>query len=540
MSNDLFAAPSDEELKKAGASQPDMFAPPNDHELKALEPDLNHPMPGEGFGDYMKRTYLPSLMQVPKAVVNTALHVGENVPVLGPLAVKASEAGVGYIEGDKAQQMAHEANQADAKQFTSEHPVESAASSLAGAAMLPAPFAGAKGLVGVGGRVLANTGLAAADQAAQGKDPIAAAELAGPMSLAGEALLGSAGAAAGRLSNIAEQRAVKAAAGNNGKLIKDSLKTGRIAMEDNGQLSSSMGRDMLTADEAGPAVVGRLDKAEDLAPKLRAKQQFYGDKIGEVGKQIDQVFPKSVSGDRIADKIEQYANSIPDTPSMSAVKNRLMDEAQYYKGQGYMSFNDAQTHKGLYQFKPMDASTQVLGQDATNFIKSAVSDEMDNAANIISESAASKENPMVEHLVDQYQNYKQKYGTYKTMGDAAEQRLGKDLSNRFAAPSDMGTGLAAGVGMMAGHSNPILAGAAALGAGAVNKFSRERGSAFSANIANDLSKMLSENPSALGQYRQVLQDAAQKGNANLGLTHYLLMKNDPQYQALMDQQQGAQ
>lgn len=524
------AAPADPGAKPA-------FDPSQPFTAHDKEPSIDEPMPGEGFGSYLKRTYLPSLMQVPKAALGAATHVAENIPVLGPLATRAGESAVGYLAGDDAQQKVHAGNEAESNQFMQDHPGQAVAASLGGAAMLPMPFAGAKGALGVGGRIVGNAALAGADQAAQGKDPIKGAEIGGGMTAGAEALLGSAGAAAGRLSNIAEQRAVKAATGQNSRVIKDALASGKISLEDNGHLSSTMGRDLLTSDEAGPAVVGRLDKVEDIAPKAAAKAQFYGEKIGDVGKQIDAVVPKAVNGDAIADKIEAYAKQLPDAPSQSAVRNRLLDEANYYRSQGFMSFSDAQTHKGLYKFKPTDQTTQVLGQDATNFIKGAVSDEMDTTAADIAKSPSAQDNPAVGHLLDQYQYYKDKYGSFKTIADASQQRVGKNLANSFGSPTDKGVGMAALAGLTAHGTNPIVSVPTAIGAAAVSKFARERGSAFSANIANDLSKLLSENPSALGQYRQVLQDAANKGSANLGLTHFLLMKSDPQYQQLM---QGVQ
>lgn len=512
---------------------PAVSAKPKFDPSKAFEPSIDEPMPGESYKDYMQRTYLPSVLQKGKDIYNVATHVGENIPILGPLATKAAEGTVGYLMGDDAQQKVHEGNQAASKEFKEQHPVADLAASGVGAAMLPAPFAAAKGLAGVGARVGTGAAESAADAAARGQNPIKAAEDAGVIGTGLELALGSAGKVGKALKNSAESGALKAATGGASLgYLKDAAKSGRVALEENGQLSSKAGRALLEADEAGPAIVGPLTKTSEIAPKVAHKAQFYGEKIGEVGAAIDKVYPKAVSGEEIAKNIESYAESLPKLSDYDNIRENLAKSAEEYRAKGFIGFKEAQEYKNAYKFSHVD---HPIFSDAQTAKKLAVGKAMDDTAETIAQSAAAKDNPSVEHLIDQYKYYKDKYGTYTPIADASMARVLKDQNNRIAQPSDMATGLTVTGGLLAKGVNPITAAASGVGAGAVHKFGRDYGRAFSANAADALSKMLQENPSALGKYRQVLEEAAKKGNANLALTHYLLSKQDPEYQQTITQ-----
>lgn len=342
-----------------------------------------------------------------------------------------------------------------------------------------------------------------------------------------------------KLSQVAEQRAFKAATGQKLKALRDAVKTGKVDVGENGDMTSTMGRHLLEADEAGAPVVGPLSTAPQIASAANQKAGHFGAKIGEVANQIDEAMPGSVSGENIAKKIEDYMTEIPQNPANNAVRNKLQQEADFYKAQGNISFADAQKLKNSYNFKPTDSTTQVLGQDATNAIRRSVGQEMDETADLMSKASASNASPKAQRLsdlLDKYQQYKQKYGSYASAAKAAEDQSLRQLSNRYVSPSDYGMGSTGAIlGSVTGH-DPIMSGAMGLGAMGANKVLRERGSSLAASGANSLAEALQGNPQAFGPYAAPLLQSLQKGNSNLALTHYLLMRNDPRYRQLINNQ----
>jgi hypothetical protein len=305
------------------------------------------------------------------------------------------------------------------------------------------------------------------------KDAKNAAILGGGLGAAGGLAAKGVSKLASKLPEIAEQRAFKAATGQNKKAFKEAFKTDSL---------ETKGRDLLTTDEAGGPVVGWFSRSEDIAENASKKSDFFGKKIGEIGEQIDKTAENAIEGRKIADEILKYASNIPDTPKNTSVIKNLLKEAQFYENKGNFSFSDAQKFKGTYKFKPTDTTTQVLGQDATNAVRGIVSKEMENTA-----EALAKENPNTKlaDLLGKYKEVKQKYGSFETAQKAAEERTLGNLSNRFVSPSDYGIGAAAGLGTAvatggAAVPSMILAGGGAL----ANKLARERGSAFAARSAD--------------------------------------------------------
>jgi hypothetical protein len=151
-------------------------------------------------------------------------------------------------------------------------------------------------------------------------------------------------------------------------------------------------------------------------------------------------------------------------------------------------------------------------------------------------SQATPESQRLADLLDRYQQYKQKYGSYASAAKAAEDQSLRQLSNRYVSPSDYGSGIGGALAASIAHQSPEAAAGVGLAAAGANKFLRERGSALTASGANSLKEALQGNPQAFGPYAAPLIQAAQKGNSNLALTHYLLMRNDPRYRSLIDNQ----
>ncbi len=139
-------------------------------------------------------------------------------------------------------------------------------------------------------------------------------------------------------------------------------------------------------------------------------------------------------------------------------------------------------------------------------------------------------------LIDQYGKLKGQYRTFKLTGEAASDRALKNLSNRFASPSDYGVGATGALLSGMSHGGPSL-GAAATGiaAAGLNKLARERGSSFASYSLTKAANALENAPEFAKKFGSILNDAAQKGGPSLAITHELLSKHDPDYQRYINQ-----
>lgn len=340
------------------------------------------------------------------------------------------------------------------------------------------------------------------------------------------------------LARIAEERAVKAGTGGNISALRKMA--GATAKGSDAEQAytklRSIGKDLLSTDEAGGPAVGWLDKAKDVGEKASAKADFYGHKIGDVASQMDQAYPKqaatavsaasggSVDGKDIAQRIMDYAATVPPHGEGKTVQNRLIEEAKNFQDRGPMSFKEVHDAKQQYPYKTMSYDALISNQDATNKIKSILTQTMDDAA-----KAGGEAGGVSPELAGQYKEARSKYSSYRPEADAAGDQALKSLSNRFVSPSSYGTGLAAGVASAAKHGVSAPAFVAAVAAGTANKVATERGSAFAARTANMLSKAISAAPEQFEKWMPRLEKAAEGGGNALSIQHHLLMNSDPDY-----------
>ena len=141
------------------------------------------------------------------------------------------------------------------------------------------------------------------------------------------------------LSNVAEQRAYKAAAGQSKKDIMAEKKAGRITVDREG-ISMARGRDLLSKDEAGKPAVSWFDRTESIAPKVIEKRKFFGKAIGDIGAKIDEAIPEGpVSYDEIAEIINREMANRPKTLENNKLNKRLQNQLNYAQGQGYINSN---------------------------------------------------------------------------------------------------------------------------------------------------------------------------------------------------------
>lgn len=375
------------------------------------------------------------------------------------------------------------------------------------------------------------------------------------------------------ISNLAEQRAYKAAAGQSLKDLRNEAKAGRVTIDSEG-MSIARGRDLLSKDEAGKPAVGFFDRTENIAPKVAAKREFFGKAIGDMGKAIDDAIPEGpVSYDEVASIIDREIAKRPSTIENKALSERLhkqldhifqVEEKQtstptdmgkflkYLKSQGYesslepeilnnipktttterivgkpnMSFGDSQKYKSEFQWNPSKNLSAPQNYDYETTLHNAFSEGMENAAN--------KAKDVVPEAA-KYDYLKGKYASYRGADEQAKSRSVQNMTNRVISPTDYLFGLAksVGAGGATGYATTqsslgslIGAGVGALG----HKSVRERGSAFAARSADLVAKALESGDKAFGKFAPILNEAMSRGTTNFILTHNLLMKSNPEYQ----------
>ena len=355
----------------------------------------------------------------------------------------------------------------------------------------------------------------------------------GALSGGGQALDG----ALKRFKNIPESRAVKAVTGQNISALRQISNT---TFKNPGDINAATnrivkaGRDIL--DEEG--VLNAFSKVEDMAPKLGAAREKYGQLIGDIGTKIDELAPGAVDTKNIAQKILDYAEQIPKTEPGKNLQKRLIEEAANFEEIGNLGFIDAQKYKNQFKFKPVDADLLISNQDATNKIRSIISKEMEKTA----ENLSKVDNPEIKSLLGNYKLFKSKYGSFRDASNAATDRVQKNLTNRFISPTDYGIGTALGLGYgfkQEGWDPKALAYGAAGAAG--NKFLRERGSAFAAKTADAIiNAYKSGGVQTLIKAAAPIVDLAKRGNPAAILTFQILNESNPKAVEILNQSNAMQ
>lgn len=365
------------------------------------------------------------------------------------------------------------------------------------------------------------------------------------------------------LSNVAAERAVKAGTGQNVRALR---KLAKVNPQGAGDISKavdnirSAGRQMLSADEAGAPVVGWFSTSRDIGERSAAKKGYYGRQIGEAGKAVDDLIPEgSVIGPELAAEMRAYGESITNAGKGAAVRNQVAKEAENVEDMGQMSFARAQDLKQQYPYEPQAADALISSRDASNELRSIVGRAQDEAvekAKIgrrektiaqpqITDNAALSGRPqerVVAPTLDQqlalakYGPAKDKYGLYKDISQAGTDRAIKDLSNRFVSPSSHAVGGTATVAATDAFDDLKKGGIVGMAAGLANQLALSRGSAFAARSANALSKAFMAAPEKYAKWMPTLQTAAKRGNEALVITHHLLVKNDPEYRRIIEEE----
>jgi hypothetical protein len=464
--------------------------------------------------------------------------------------------------------------------FAKEHPVAEGLSQVAGGIALPiapelkaAEGAGTLAKLGTGAanaalRVGSNTAISAADAAARGHDPVEAAKRAalvgGGLEVVGAGArglssLGEAGGAtmdaAGDVAKgLAEEKAFKAAVGNQAKAYNEAADRGVI---------NERGRELL--DEG---VVGFGDSAAQIAAKAKVAGKEAGKGIGDLLDSIDKAAPTPmVNGKSMADELRAYANEIGGSGNKPLV-TRLTEAADDLEARGNMTFAQAQTEKNSWAWEPGSAVTKV----AARRVKGIIGQEMEDAIGRLGQvpegtaSAAIAEAPsqfgeMLQtgsgrprmqsqpHAAiykdaelapdsalspDQqqalYQQLKSKYGTMTAAAKDAQVNANRYDKNNSFSVGDKAAAFGAAALTPHGAAAKVATG---MLAGAANKFVRKRGNSAAAVGLDKIGDVLKATPEVFGKYAAPLLESLGRGEQSLAVTHYLLMQQDPDYQNLV-------
>lgn len=348
------------------------------------------------------------------------------------------------------------------------------------------------------------------------------------------------------MARVAEERAVKAGTGQSIRAMRKIAKVSPQGGADMSRAADNLqraGRQMLEPDEAGKSIVGWTDNARGIGEKAATKRGFYGNQIGEVGKTVDKLNPQgAIIGEDLAKELRTYAESIPNVGQGAQIRQRVLAEADNVSALGPMSFEQAQKVKNQFPFKPQAADALISSQDATNRVRGVVSSGMNESVEKTAARNALPEDigpqlpqPSADDAakLSKYGEAKDRYGLYKDIESAGQDRSLKDLSNRFVSPSSYGAGAGVGVATAAAKGDLSQAGLMGLAATAINKIVIERGSAFAARSADAISKQLLKAPDRMRKWMPILQQAAKRGNEALVVTHHTMMENDSDYRQAM-------
>jgi hypothetical protein len=329
---------------------------------------------------------------------------------------------------------------------------------------------------------------------------------------------------------MAERRAVKAGTGQSIKALREIAKVSAKSAGDAERAFNNVeksGRVLL--DES---VIPRIANSKKVGEKTAKKLQEIGEKIGQVGEEIDKFAPQSIKSQEIADEILDYASKIPATTGGKGLQERLLQEATDIAAMGDISFKDAQKIKNQYKFKSEAADAFISNQDAVNAMNALVTKKMDEAADRLVKNPPAGMNA---EAVSKYRELRAKYGPLKTISDAATDRALKDLTNRLASPSDYGIGGAFGIASAVGGNG--LTEGAVTGAIALmgHKLVREYGSAAGARALDAISKVVTKSPKTLEKWGPVFTAGAATGASGTIAAHHMLMSNDEEYKKAIEE-----
>lgn len=368
--------------------------------------------------------------------------------------------------------------------------------------------------------------------------------------MVGEKLAEAAPAMSRAARNFARERAVKAATGENIRAIKRLAKAEGPGAKDARRAMANIqktGGQLLAPDPnfQNKSAVGWLSNAQDIGEAAARRQDFYGDRIGQVGPLVDKYAPGAITPQMLAEDVAAYGKEIPMAGQGAPVRKRVAEEAEMLRNFGLdegqlgpaapLPFKVAQNMKrDVYPFSPKSQDALLSNRQSTNKINRIISDRMDKAAELARAKATGEELPILKGYGDD----KKMYNLYTNVADAGAEQGLRTLGRRMVSPSSNFLGATAGNAAAQVKNDLAQGGLWGAGVGLVNQQLLERGSAFGAKAANAISGKIRRSPQLYQKWLPTMQKAAVAGPAALVATHRQLMNNDPEYRRLMFEQEG--
>lgn len=235
-------------------------------------------------------------------------------------------------------------------------------------------------------------------------------------------------------------------------------------------------------------IVTPLSTVSKVADRISEAKEAAGQTIGDILEGSQAAGAKAISAKDIAlnlsedPEIKQLA-STPGSENTAKQINGFIQTLYDHPGGDNLALRDAQQlRQGIdksINYNKFDP--QMKGAQPYLFkMRDAISKAMNDSVNGLEG----------EGDIDRLKTANAAYSKLATLDKIAQNRLGALSSNEQLS---LGDKVAAGVGAVAGHGNPI----AALGLGAINKTARAVGNSLAATGANNLSKIISGAPESL-------------------------------------------
>lgn len=350
---------------------------------------------------------------------------------------------------------------------------------------------------GLLGRVLQSIGFGGADAALKEdsvKKAIQKGLVTGGFAGAIEALVPQAKG----LRKTANERAVKSL---------DPMLSQQVQLNRKG-VADQVGQELL--DEG---VVKFGSNVEEMAPRIKGLLEKWGKGIGAIRDEATQAGAKVDLSD-LAPKAEQLAEAAASSnKGAGQFAAEYGDNVQRYLTKPQRSVNEIQQEiLSLNDRVPFQKEFADFTPDQRAFkeLRGDLVGKMDES---IKGAAPDK--------FDQYKGLKEKFSLFKDADSIAERSVARQLRNQDFGLKDamlLSTG---------GPEGVVMAGA--------NKLLRERGNAAGAVMADRAARLLEKAPQKLGKFGPAIEKALSEGNKSLGITHYLLYRNDPEYRKIIDE-----
>lgn len=272
----------------------------------------------------------------------------------------------------------------------------------------------------------------------------------------------------------------------------DMIKLNEALLKEGGE---SMGKVYQTIDESGiKSGFNPLDVALDVE---KESGDFYRTAINK-------------------DITKQFENTI------ESILSRGADDIPLQKAQELKSELDKVANwKKPFVNDPTDK--EKMARDAVRIVKQRIDESTDQASKALN----------IPSLLEDLKQGRSKFGAASTTEKLLSNKQSMEQGNKIFGLTDTIVGVGGGLGgLYSGDESGGLTTAAA--AIAAKKLGSKYGLKLAAQGVDKVSKMLKLAPEKLGKYAPALNNAAQRGNHSLAITHYILSKTQPDYQKSLE------